>query len=343
MSTFISKQLSKKQLSKQPSFKHSLIAAVVIGCGGLSMASWADDSAASAAVATAPASVAPAAAKPEFTAEQRKAWHEKHKAEREEQRTQRRTELFNLADTNKDGTVSLQEWLAFKPPRSEHRFEGHRGGHGPDQGRPDERPEHAGDQPPPPPEADRGAKHLAEWLQKVDANHDNQISLAEAQSNAPFIAKHFNEIDTDHNGLISQDELKAYHEAQKAKWDAKRIEMRTEAFKKADTNHDGQLTLAEWLAFKPHHHGGFWHHLWGRFFGHEHHHGGDHRGPWRDRGDWFKKIDTNGDGQISLSEAQANAPKIAQHFNEIDTDHNGQISQDELHAFFTNQHAKTSS
>jgi len=142
--------------------------------------------------------------------------------------------------------------------------------------------------------------------------------------------------------LISQDELKAYHEAQKAKWDAKRIEMRTEAFKKADTNHDGQLTLAEWLAFKPHH-GGFWHHLWGRFFGHEHHHGGDDRGPWRDRGDWFKKIDTNGDGQISLSEAQANAPKIAQHFNEIDTDHNGQISQDELHAFFKNQHAKTSS
>ena len=56
-----------------------------------------------------------------------------------------------------------------------------------------------------------------EWLQKVDANHDGQISKAEAESFAPRIAKHFAEIDTDHNGLISLDELKISQASRKVK------------------------------------------------------------------------------------------------------------------------------
>ncbi|GAC1377878.1 MAG: hypothetical protein NVS3B3_19840 [Aquirhabdus sp.] len=35
-----------------------------------------------------------------------------------------------------------------------------------------------------------------------------------------------------------------------------------------------------------------------------------------------------------MSEAKANAPRLAEHFNEIDTDLNGQISQDERRAAF---------
>jgi Ca2+-binding EF-hand superfamily protein len=133
------------------------------------------------------------------------------------------------------------------------------------------------------------------------------------------------------------------HAARKASWEADRAEhkqdrtqRRTEEFNKADTNHDGQLTLEEWLAFKPHHHHhhGFW-----QRFAFWHHHG--HRGQRPEA--WFNKVDTNHDGSISLSEAQAGAPEMAKHFNEIDTDHNGQISQDELHAYFQTKHEKSQS
>jgi len=141
------------------------------------------------------------------------------------------------------------------------------------------------------------------------------------------------------------------HAARKARWEefkAKREQERTqhltEMFQQADTNHDGQLTLEEFLAFRPHHHHGFWQRF--AFWRHHgfKHHCDEHRGD-RHQGfeNHFQALDTNHDGSISLSEAQASAPEIAKHFNEIDTDHNGQISQDELHAFFKAQHEKPQS
>lgn len=305
-------KITHSHLIKQPSFKHSLMAALVISLGGTSLATWAGDnqvpspvtSNATPTMANAPKTLTPAN-------------HAETSAQHEQERTQRRTEAFQYADTNKDGKVNLTEWLAFKP---HHR--------GPEDGQHPDRQEH---------HPEHGGKNLVEWLQKVDTNHDGQISKAEAESYAPRLAKHFAEIDTNHNGLISQDELKASHDARKAKWQERSVKERTEAFAKADSNHDGQLTLTEWLAFKPHHHG-FWHHLWHRWFGHDHreHHQGPH-------GDLFKKVDTNNDGQISLNEAQANAPRLAEHFNEIDTDHNGQISQDERRTAFKAANAKSPS
>jgi hypothetical protein len=47
---------------------------------------------------------------------------------------------------------------------------------------------------------------------------------------------------------------------------------------------------------------------------------------------WWKKVDANGDGKISLAEAQANAPRLAEHFDQIDADHDGTITREELRA-----------
>jgi Ca2+-binding EF-hand superfamily protein len=44
----------------------------------------------------------------------------------------------------------------------------------------------------------------------------------------------------------------------------------------------------------------------------------------------FKQADANGDGQLSLDEAQAKMPKLAQRFTEVDADKDGMLSRDEL-------------
>lgn len=181
MSNFPNNQRVHSHLIKQPSFKHSLMAALIISLGGTSLATWAGENQTASAVA--PTTASAPFTREQLTPEQRAQRHAQH----EQERTQRRTEAFQQADTNHDGKVSLEEWLAFKPL---HRHDDERRNH----------PEHDG-------------KHLTEWLQKVDANHDGQISLSEAQANAPRLAKHFNEIDTDHNGQISQDELHAAFQA----------------------------------------------------------------------------------------------------------------------------------
>jgi len=313
-------------LMKQPSFKHSLMAALVISLGGTSLATWAGENVTTTAAPLTTNTPATGIAK---YCTDRAEFHAKH----EQDKTQRRTEAFQQADTNKDGKVNLTEWLAFMPH--------HRGtADGQRTDRPNDRQENHPEQ-----RSQHSGKNLVEWLQKVDTNHDGQISKAEAESYAPRLAKHFAEIDADHNGLISQDELKASHDARKAQWQARSLKNRTEDFAKADVNHDGQLTLTEWLAFKPQHHG-FWHHLWHRWFGDhdkQSRYDNDNDQQQGHRGQLFKKVDINGDGKISLSEAQANAPRLAEHFNEIDTDHDGQISQDERRVAFKSACAKAQS
>jgi len=44
----------------------------------------------------------------------------------------------------------------------------------------------------------------------------------------------------------------------------------------------------------------------------------------------FKEADANSDGQISLDEAQAKMPRVAERFSTLDTDKNGLLSKDEL-------------
>ncbi len=58
----------------------------------------------------------------------------------------------------------------------------------------------------------------------------------------------------------------------------------------------------------------------------------DHmRGEMKARGEArFKETDANGDGQISLDEAQARMPRLAERFNTLDADKNGMLSKEEL-------------
>jgi len=44
----------------------------------------------------------------------------------------------------------------------------------------------------------------------------------------------------------------------------------------------------------------------------------------------LRAIDTDGDGLISLAEAQAGAPGLASHFSEFDVNHDGMLSIDEV-------------
>jgi Ca2+-binding EF-hand superfamily protein len=44
----------------------------------------------------------------------------------------------------------------------------------------------------------------------------------------------------------------------------------------------------------------------------------------------FKEADSNGDGQLSLDEAQAKMPRLAERFTTLDADKNGMLSKDEL-------------
>ena len=44
----------------------------------------------------------------------------------------------------------------------------------------------------------------------------------------------------------------------------------------------------------------------------------------------FKTADADGDGSLSLSEVQANMPKMAERFSKIDKDKNGLLSREEL-------------
>jgi Ca2+-binding EF-hand superfamily protein len=50
------------------------------------------------------------------------------------------------------------------------------------------------------------------------------------------------------------------------------------------------------------------------------------------RGEHWKKLDTNGDGKISKAEAQANAPRLFEHFDQIDANKDGFVTPEEMKA-----------
>ena len=102
--------------------------------------------------------------------------------------------------------------------------------------------------------------------------------------------------DTNGDGMISRDEAKALPRIAKH-------------FDEIDANHDGQLTADELRAFHQKMHEA--HKARGAGF--------------------FKKLDTDGDGRISRSEAQA-APRLAARFDDIDANKDGFLTPDELKA-----------
>jgi Ca2+-binding EF-hand superfamily protein len=100
--------------------------------------------------------------------------------------------------------------------------------------------------------------------------------------------------DTDGNGMISRDEAKALPRLAKH-------------FDEIDANKDNQLSRDELHAF--------------------------HQKQREARmAEHWKKLDTDGDGRVSLAEAKANAPRMAEHFGQLDANGDGFITPEEMKA-----------
>jgi Ca2+-binding EF-hand superfamily protein len=100
--------------------------------------------------------------------------------------------------------------------------------------------------------------------------------------------------DTNGDGNISREEAQALPRIAKH-------------FDEIDTNRDNQLSPDELRAF--------------------HHKVGEQR-----MAEHWKKLDTDGDGRVSLAEAKANAPRLAEHFAQIDANGDGFITPEEMKA-----------
>lgn len=55
---------------------------------------------------------------------------------------------------------------------------------------------------------------------------------------------------------------------------------------------------------------------------------------------FFKSVDANGDGKISIEEAEQKAPAIAENFHKIDTNQDGVLSKKEFKAFWMESEKK---
>jgi Ca2+-binding EF-hand superfamily protein len=113
-------------------------------------------------------------------------------------------------------------------------------------------------------------------------------------------APHGMHADKDGDGRVSRAEATSSGAERSGEW-----------FDKLDANKDGYLTQEEMKQ--------------ARDTRHQMH--GDMKEKMETR---FKEADINSDGQISLEEAQAKMPRVAERFTTLDTDKNGLLSKDEL-------------
>jgi Ca2+-binding EF-hand superfamily protein len=93
--------------------------------------------------------------------------------------------------------------------------------------------------------------------------------------------------------------------------EAQALPMISKHFAEIDANHDGQVTFEELRAFHKQQRAAHW-----------------------------KKLDSDGDGRVSLAEAQAGAPRLAEHFDQLDANKDGYLTPDELAAAHARHHPK---
>jgi Ca2+-binding EF-hand superfamily protein len=115
------------------------------------------------------------------------------------------------------------------------------------------------------------------------------------------VLERLKQADTDGNGLISREEANA-------------LPMISRHFDDIDANRDGQVSTDELRAF------------------HEQMRGKHEQMRAQRMAEHWKKLDSDGDGKVSLAEATANAPRLAEHFSRIDANGDGFITPEEMKA-----------
>jgi len=116
--------------------------------------------------------------------------------------------------------------------------------------------------------------------------------------------------DTDGDGRVSRAEATAAGANRSGEW-----------FDKVDQNKDGYVSQDELKQARETRHG--------------------NRGDMKEKMEQrFKEADANNDGQLSLDEAQAKMPRLAERFSTLDTDKNGVLSKEEIRNGAPHGHGK---
>ena len=145
-------------------------------------------------------------------------------------------------------------------------------------------------------------------LEQLDTDKNGSVSPSELQAE---VARHFAQADQNKDGRVTKQESEAFFASKRAEHEAKREEHAKARFAEQDANKDGKLSKQE-LAKLP--------------------------------GDWFERVDLNGDGFVTADEmAEAHAAmkdrfgkRGGKHgekrFEKMDSNGNGAVEQTEIAA-----------
>lgn len=167
------------------------------------------------------------------------------------------------------------------------------------------------------------------FMHYFDSNHDGVVTQAEFDN---AMQARFKKMDTNHNGVISESEFRDYLQQ-------RRLMHKQEILKKMDSNQDGKVSESEYVGYMTYrakqqfahmdkNHDGILeaNELGSRFY-HGHHFGRS----------LFHRLDTNGDGHISLAESKA---AWQTWFKRLDRNGDKQITPDEVKAFHSHREGK---
>ena len=161
--------------------------------------------------------------------------------------------------------------------------------------------------------------------QKADTNKDGTIDRAEFDARG---AERFKAIDANGDAFVTQDEMKAFHEAQRAKFEVAKGDMGTKFLQRFDKDNDGKISAAEWpkegrLKFEKAdaNSDGF---VTKEEMASAHK---PREGGKGDPAGRLAKLDTDKDGKLSLAEWNVGGEKM---FARLDDNKDGKISTDEF-------------